>query len=232
MMDSNFKKLRTVRSFVRRQGRLTQGQQLALDSGWQQFALKEDMEKLNLNAVFNREGFKGLEIGFGDGEALIDTILTHPDQDWIGIEVHRPGVGHLIMAAQTAEVSNVRVANRDALEVLHHQIADDSLDEVRLFFPDPWHKTRHHKRRIVQADFVAEIHRVLKMGGIFHMATDWQAYASHMQSVMAQTTGFEEEKMYLGQSHTPPVRKNTKFERRGRNLGHKTWDLLYKKTSV
>jgi tRNA (guanine-N7-)-methyltransferase len=220
---------RTIKSYVLRQGRLTRGQQQALDMLWSDYGINYTAEALNLDQCFEQQAPVTLEIGFGNGESLLQQAEHHPENNYLGIEVHRPGVGHLIKRAHDAGLHNIRVINHDAVEVLQHQIADNSLDCVQLFFPDPWHKKRHHKRRIVHPAFVQMICTKLKTGGLFHLATDWENYAEHMMAVMEQAQGFDNTSgkgNYAGDTDRPP----TKFEHRGRKLGHGVWDLVYKKT--
>ena len=170
-----------------------------------------------------------VEIGFGNGASLAEMADVNPQQDYIGIEVHRPGVGNLLSQIEKLELTNLRVINDDAVDVLNQMIADASLDAVYLFFADPWHKTRHHKRRIVQKEFVHLLRNKLKVGGVFHMATDWEDYAKHMMRVMNESEYFENtagKDQYLPR---PDYRPLTKFEQRGQRLGHGVWDLIFKK---
>ena len=230
MSEENAEKYyRPVRSFVLRQGRLTPAQQKALDSHWQQYGIDFSDALLDFDTIFGRHAPITLEIGFGNGESLLEQAINHPERDFLGIEVHTPGVGHLIHGAQQAGISNLRVIRHDAVEVLNKQIPENTLDRVQLFFPDPWHKKRHHKRRILQDDFVELIRNHLKVGGHFHMATDWQNYAEHMLEVMDQHTGFFN---VAGEAHfvsAEGLRPQTKFERRGLRLGHGVWDMVYQK---
>ncbi len=218
---------RTIRSFVLRQGRLTKGQKYALEYLWPIYGIDKSEDLINFNQLFNRDAPITLEIGFGNGDSLADMAKAAPERDFIGIEVHRPGVGRLLHLIRKYELSNLRVINDDAVEVLKHRIPQHSLDRVQLFFPDPWHKKKHNKRRIVQTDFVKLIHSLLVKGGIFHLATDWESYAEHMADVMESSEGFES----LADSpfsEKPDYRPLTKFENRGLKLGHGVWDLLYK----
>lgn len=217
---------RRIRSFVRREGRLTPGQQRALDELWPQFGLSVDRD-LDLAAVFGRCAPVILEIGFGNGASLAEMAENEPETDFIGIEVHRPGVGHLLMELERRGLHNVRVFCHDAVEVLQQKIPDHSLDRVLLFFPDPWPKTKHHKRRILQPDFVSLLARKLKHGGRFHMATDWQPYAEHMLEVMEAAANFGNCSRQGQYSDRPAYRPVTKFEQRGQKLGHGVWDLVY-----
>ena len=222
------KALRTIRSFVRREGRLTPGQQRAINELWAQFALDEGDDLLDLNQLFNRKAPKVIEIGFGNGASLAEMAKSKPDTDFLGIEVHRPGVGQLLNLIDKNGLSNLRVACTDAVELLKHRIADNSLDRLQLFFPDPWHKKRHHKRRIIQPDFVKLLAKKIKIGGHLHMATDWQHYAEQMLTDFSDNTNFKNcaDDKYIPR---PDYRPLTKFEHRGQKLGHGIWDLLYKR---
>jgi len=220
---------RPIRSFVRREGRLTPGQQRALDRLWPRYGIDYDRAPLVLDTVFGRRAPRILEIGFGNGESLAEIAANQPEQDFIGIEVHRPGVGHLLRELEARDLDNVRVISHDAVEVMKHQIPDDALDGVYLFFPDPWPKKRHHKRRIVQPEFVQLVRRKLKLGGVFHLATDWEDYAGHMLEVMRAAEGFANTAADVGYSPRPPYRPVTKFEQRGQRLGHGVWDLLFER---
>ncbi len=219
---------RRIRSFVRREGRLTTGQQRALDALWPRYGIDSEA-RLDLDRVFGRSAPRTLEIGFGNGTSLAQMAQAAPDRDFIGIEVHRPGVGHLLQEIEAQELHNVRVLCRDAVAVLEQQIEDTSLDRVQLFFPDPWPKKKHHKRRILQKPFIALLARKLKPGGIFHMATDWEHYAEQMLTEMEQAPQFRN---CAGPGHyspKPEERPTTKFERRGQRLGHGVWDLLFER---
>lgn len=220
-------KHRLIRSFVRREGRLTQGQQRALDELWPIFGIDSGDSVLDLNTVFgNGTRPKVLEIGFGNGDSLAKMAEANPQNDYLGIEVHRPGVGNLLRLIHEQGLDNIRLLNDDAVEILKQRIPATSLDRVQLFFPDPWHKRRHHKRRIVQADFVALIARKLKPGGVFHLATDWENYALHMAQVMKNAPDFENIANAGDFVPRPDYRPLTKFEQRGQRLGHGIWDLM------
>ena len=220
---------RPIRSFVRRQGRMTDSQERALDELWPKYGLDPAAEMLDLDTLFGRQAPRILEIGFGMGDALAEMAQAHPDTDYLGIEVHRPGVGRLLDRLERQGTNNVRVFCHDAVEILKQQIPDASLDRVLLFFPDPWHKKRHNKRRIVRPDFVQLIQRKLKPGGVFHMATDWQDYAEWMMEIMAGAEGFANQAGPGQYSEKPDYRPETKFERRGLRLGHGIWDLLFQR---
>ncbi len=220
---------RRIRSFVRREGRLTKGQQRALEELWPRFGVEFTPQCLDLDALFGRTAPRILEIGFGNGGALAELAQQHPENDYFGIEVHRPGVGNLLIQVEKHHLTNVRVSQHDAVEVLEQQIPDHSLDALYLFFPDPWHKKKHHKRRIVQPAFIEMVQARLKPGGILHMATDWEDYADHMLDVMQQAPGFENTAGEGKFSPRPDYRPLTKFEQRGQKLGHGVWDLIYRK---
>ena len=221
--------IRTIHSFVKREGRLTTGQQLALDTQWPEFGVDYSAVPLNFSALFNRDAEVILEIGFGNGDSLWQMAQAQPEKNYFGIEVHRPGVGHLLRLVEQSECKNIRVSNRDAIDVLEHQIADNSIDRLQLFFPDPWHKKKHNKRRIVQDKFIKQVARILKPGGVFHLATDWEHYAKHMLRTLNSSDLFNN----LSNDDTfvpkPEERPTTKFEKRGHRLGHGVWDLLFQK---
>ena len=219
---------RKIRSFVRREGRITAGQQRALQDLWPSYGLAAD-EPLDLAAIFGRSAPRTLEIGFGNGDALATMAGQQPDTDFIGIEVHRPGVGRLLQQLDEHELTNVRVMRDDAVQILNTCFPDNSLDRLLLFFPDPWHKKRHHKRRIVQPAFIELLARKIKPGGYLHMATDWENYARHMLEVMGQSPAFRNCAGSGNYSPRPDYRPVTKFEQRGLRLGHGVWDLVFKR---
>lgn len=225
------KYLRRIRSFVLREGRLTKGQQRSLDLFWPTMGLEYQTTPYDMQAVFGREADLVLEIGFGMGKSLVQMAKAAPEKDFIGIEVHKPGVGACLGEAETEGVKNLRVFEHDAIEILNDSIADNSLSTVQLFFPDPWHKKRHHKRRIVQAEFAQLLRRKLKIGGVFHMATDWENYAEHMLEVMKVAEGYSNLSQTNDYVPRPEHRPLTKFENRGVNLGHGVWDLMFRKES-
>ncbi|MGB1058487.1 MAG: tRNA (guanosine(46)-N7)-methyltransferase TrmB [Ketobacter sp.] len=231
MMNEMDQPQRRLRSFVRRQGRMTEGQSRAMETLWQDYGLDLRQGLLNSTELFGNDGPVILEIGFGDGVSLLQMAQAAADSNFIGIEVHRPGVGKLINDAHHAGVTNIRVFCEDAIDVLQQCIADNSLDGVQLFFPDPWHKKRHNKRRIVQAEFAQLVRTKLKVGGYFHMATDWEPYAEHMLAVMSAADGYENQAGAGQYSPKPDYRPVTKFERRGERLGHGVWDLVFIKSS-
>lgn len=223
--------VRKVQSFVKREGRLTKGQALSIEKFWPEFGLDFQPETYNLSEVFGREAPVVLEIGFGMGKSLIEMAGAEPDKDFIGIEVHTPGVGACLAAIDEQKLSNVRLCEYDAVEILKTSIADESLSRVQLYFPDPWHKKRHHKRRIVQPEFVQLLRRKLKTGGIFHMATDWENYAEHMLEVMSVQEGYKNTSNSNDYVPRPDFRPLTKFEQRGHRLGHGVWDLIFTKVN-
>lgn len=227
--DENGRPLRRIRSFVRRQGRLTKGQQHALDNYWPVMGVEFSEQPLDLPALFGREAPTTLEIGFGMGASLVAMALARPEQNFLGIEVHSPGVGACLASAQEAGIGNLRVMCHDAVEVLHKMIPDNSLTMVQLFFPDPWHKARHKKRRIVQPPFAGFIKSKLKPGGVFHMATDWEPYAQHMLEVMSSIDGYTNLSKNNDYVPRPESRPVTKFEQRGHRLGHDVWDLMFER---
>ena len=218
---------RQVRSFVLRQGRLTQGQERALDEQWPRFGLDYTGQERDFDAAFGRAAPLVMEIGFGNGEQLLFAAGNEPGKNLVGLEVHAPGVGRLLQGAAELGVDNLKAYCHDAVEVLHHEVADASVDEVRIYFPDPWHKKRHHKRRLVQPVFVALLVRKLKPGGLLHLATDWEDYARQMLEVCDAEPRLRNRAGPGGTVERPQWRRQTHFETRGLKLGHGVWDLLY-----
>jgi tRNA (guanine-N7-)-methyltransferase len=225
------KYIRKVRSFVKREGRLTKGQAAAIEKCWPSMGLEHSQGLLDFSQVFGNDNDVVLEIGFGMGKSLVEMAKNAPNLNFIGIEVHRPGVGACLMEADEAGLTNLRVFEHDAVEVLADCIADGSLITMQLFFPDPWHKKRHHKRRIVQPEFVESLRQKLKIGGVFHMATDWENYAEHMLEVMTAAPGYENISETQDYVPRPDNRPLTKFEQRGHRLGHGVWDLMFKRSN-
>jgi len=215
-----------IRSFIRRQGRLTPGQQLALDNYWDKYCLDPKAD-YDFAAVFGRNAPLFIEIGFGNGESLASMAAANPDKDYIGIEVHRPGVGHLLLLLNQQSLTNVRIYCHDAIEIMEHKIADNSLSGVHLFFPDPWPKKKHHKRRIVRPDFIDLLIRKLKPEGYFHAATDWENYAEAMLAVLSESSALRNASPSNDYCQCPEYRPLTKFEQRGIRLGHGVWDLIF-----
>lgn len=220
---------KSIRSYVIRAGRMTEGQSRAFERFWPDYGLSLEDGTLNYTAAFGRDAPRVLEIGFGMGDSLLQMAQQEPGKDFIGIEVHPPGVGALVNNAGKAEVRNLRVYLADAVDVLNECIAAGSLRRVQVYFPDPWHKKKHHKRRIIQPPLVALLSSRLAPGGLLHLATDWQAYAEHMSEVLAGEPLLEncaEQSEFVTRPDFRPV---TKFERRGERLGHGVWDLLYRR---
>lgn len=218
-------RLRTVRSFVVRAGRMTTGQQKAMDELWPRFGLAFDTQPLDLELLFGRRAPRVLEIGFGNGDHLARLAVSRPEADFIGIEVHPPGVGHLLHLVSQHSLANVRVSCHDAIEVLTEQLPPSSLDEVLLLFPDPWHKKRHNKRRIVQDAFLELVASRLKVGGVLRMATDWLPYAEHMLECLQRSRQFANLSPTGDWMARDAQRAPTRFERRGERLGHEVRDL-------
>jgi tRNA (guanine-N7-)-methyltransferase len=217
---------RRIRSYVLRQGRLTKGQEKALVDYWPKFGIDYTPKVLDLNDTFSRhESLKILEIGFGMGETTAKIAQSMPERDFLGVEVHTPGVGGLLKLIGEQSLSNVRIIQHDVVDVLNNMVADMSLDGVHIFFPDPWHKKRHHKRRLIQAEFVRLLCSKLKLGGYLHVATDWQEYADWVLDILkAEPLLTNSVKDYAPK---PAYRPLTKFESRGIRLGHGVWDLIF-----
>jgi tRNA (guanine-N7-)-methyltransferase len=217
---------RRIRSYVLRQGRLTKGQEKALVELWPTFGIDYSPQALDLPKTFGRqESLKILEIGFGMGETTATIAQSMPERDFLGVEVHTPGVGGLLKLIGEKSLSNVRIIQHDVVDVLSHMIADASLDGVHIFFPDPWHKKRHHKRRLIQAEFVKLLCSKLKSGAYLHVATDWQEYAEWVLEIL------KIEPLLANSANDyapkPAYRPLTKFENRGIKLGHGVWDLIF-----
>ncbi len=223
------KAYRPIRSFVRRERHLTPAQERALQELWMQYGVDHPKTMADFPAIFGRVAPMIVEIGFGNGVALAAMAAAQPEKNYLGIEVHRPGIGYLLRRLQANGLSNVRVLQADAKEAFETWIPDQSLSAVNVFFPDPWPKKRHHKRRLVQADFATSVMRKLKPGGHLHLATDWREYADHMRIALAATPGMvnvtEEEGFFC---HIR-ARPKTKYEQRGQRLGHEVWDLIFQR---
>ena len=220
---------RPIRSYVLRTGRMTPGQQRAFEQNWERWGLEYGDGTLDFDATFGRTGPRVLEIGFGMGQSLVTMAAAASASNFVGIEVHRPGVGSLLRGMAEQGVNNIRVYCHDAVEVLRDCIPPDSLDTVQVFFPDPWHKKKHNKRRLIQAPLVARLATRLKADGILHLATDWEHYAEQMMAVLSADTSLVNE---CGQGQfapRPEHRPLTKFERRGERLGHGVWDLVFRR---
>lgn len=222
-------KKRTIRSFVLRGGRITPAQKRAFERLWPVYGIEFEPVVIDLDAVFGRRAPRVLDIGFGDGDALVEAAAANPHIDYLGVEVHAPGIGHCLLRAEARELRNLRLIRHDAIEVLQLAIADETLDRVNIYFPDPWPKKRHHKRRMLQADFLALAASRLKRGGSLHIATDWANYAEHIDEIVADcpTLTLAERREHDGDQ--PLDRPQTKFERRGLKLGHRIfeWRLLH-----
>lgn len=219
---------RRIRSYVLRGGRITVAQERALATLWPRFGLELTGATLDLDAAFGRRAARTLEIGFGTGEVLARLAAAHPEIDHLGIEVHRAGVGRLLLDAERLELKNLRVVCHDAVEVLAAMPAE-SFDLILVFFPDPWHKKRHHKRRLIAERFVERLADVLRPGGILRLATDWQDYAEQMRRVCDACARLQSLAEAGGYVARPDFRPPTRFERRGERLGHSVWDLAYRK---
>ncbi|MTI15308.1 tRNA (guanosine(46)-N7)-methyltransferase TrmB [Sansalvadorimonas verongulae] len=220
---------RKIKSFVLRAGRMTTGQQKGWDVIFPKQGLKLEDGLLNLDGVFGRKAPLVLEIGFGMGLSLVEMAGNEQDKNFIGIEVHRPGVGSLMNEADKAGLRNLRAYCDDAVEVLAKCIPNSSIDRLQVYFPDPWHKKRHNKRRLIQPGFVASLLPKLKTGGVLHLATDWENYAEQMMEVMNAAEGWRNQAGENNYSPRPDYRPITKFEKRGERLGHGVWDLLFEK---
>ena len=221
-------KKKSIRSFVIRAGRMTDGQRKAFEDHWQHYGLSLFNGEADWSSAFGRQAPVVLEIGFGMGDSLLDMAIAEPDKNFVGVEVHPPGVGRLINTAGERGVNNLKVYMADAMDVLEDCVADASLSRIQIYFPDPWHKKKHHKRRIVQPEFVERLRQKLMIGGILHLATDWENYAEHMLEVMQVAEGFSNMSAQ-GYSERPDFRPVTKFERRGERLGHGVWDILFRR---
>jgi tRNA (guanine-N7-)-methyltransferase len=220
---------REVRSFVLRAGRVTNAQQACMDSHWPLWGLTLEHGLLDFAEVFGNSNPVVLEVGFGMGKSLVEQAQQNPDMNFVGIEVHTPGIGACLKSAIEAGVENIRIFHEDAIKVFRQCIPNQSIARMQLFFPDPWHKKKHHKRRIVQPEFAKMLHEKLVLGGVFHMATDWENYADHMRDIMNAAPGYKNLSADQTFVEKPDFRPNTKFEARGERLGHGVWDLIFEK---
>jgi tRNA (guanine-N7-)-methyltransferase len=220
---------RPIRSYVLRQGRVTEAQQRAFDSLWPRYGLTLDERPLDLNKLFGNSNPVTLEIGFGNGESLAEMARQAPQQNFLGVEVHTPGVGHLMIKLDEYHCRNVRILQTDAMELLRHHLPAACLSRVQLYFPDPWPKKRHHKRRIVNQEFTDLLSQTLAPGGVLHMATDWENYAESMLELLSAHPAFINQAGEGNFSPRPESRPLTKFEQRGQRLGHGVWDLLFER---
>lgn len=221
---------RAIRSFVIRGGRLTSSQENALATQWPHFGLDAEAGVIDPAKIFGRLAPLVMEIGFGMGDSLLTMAGANPERDFIGVEVHKPGVGRLLHEIAEKQLGNLRIYRHDAKEILRDCIADDTLQCIQIFFPDPWHKKRHNKRRLVQSEFIEQLRPKLKIGGTVHMATDWEPYAEHMMEVMSAASGFRNA-AGAGQYSLANERPLTKFEKRGQRLGHVVNDLIFVRES-
>ncbi|MEK9648200.1 MAG: tRNA (guanosine(46)-N7)-methyltransferase TrmB [Gammaproteobacteria bacterium] len=219
---------RPIRSFVVRGGRLTPSQQEAIDRLWPRYGLESDQGLIDRQAMFGRVAELVFEIGFGMGDSLVSMAAQHPERDYIGIDVHPPGIGTILRGIHAKGLENLRVMQGDAMDMLDKCFVDYELDRIQIYFPDPWHKKRHHKRRMVQPPFVADLAGKMRQGAILHLATDWENYAEQMMEVMTASSQFRNV-AGEGQFAREHERAETKFERRGRRLGHGVWDLVFEK---
>ena len=218
---------RHIRSFVLRQGRVSPGQQRACDTLLPRFGIPYTAQPLDLDPVFGRSAPRILEIGFGMGDSTASIALAHPENDYLALEVHTPGVGNLLKLIDTHHISNLRIIQHDAVEVVRDMLGEAMLDGVQIFFPDPWHKARHNKRRLIQAPFVALLAEKLKPGGYIHVATDWEDYAKQVLQVLSADVLLKN--TAADYAPRPAYRPLTKFEQRGLRLGHGVWDLLFRR---
>ncbi|WMY92681.1 tRNA (guanosine(46)-N7)-methyltransferase TrmB [Snodgrassella communis] len=227
LVESNEHHTRSIRSFVLRQGHMTAAQQRAIDTQWAQYGIDYHKNIVDLNTIFNRNAPKILEIGFGMGVASAAIAQNLPAYDFLAIDVHGPGVGNLLKLIQEQNIQNIKVMRHDAVEVVNHMLSNNSLHGIHIFFPDPWHKKRHHKRRLIQIPFIKQLLPKLQKNGYIHLATDWQEYAEQMLEVL---TSFSElQNTATDFAPTPAYRPETKFEARGKRLGHNVWDLVFVK---
>ncbi len=206
---------------------MTPSQERALKDLWPRFGIEYDARLLDLEATFSRKARRVLEIGFGNGDTLVLAAADSPEVDFLGLEVHEPGVGHCFLKADESGITNLRVIIHDAVEVLENQVADGVLDRINLYFPDPWPKKRHHKRRIVAAPFLTLAARKLRRGGALHIATDWANYAEHIDEAMSACVDFDLGERREHEGDQPLARYTTKFESRGLRKGHRIWDWKF-----
>ncbi|MEI6745628.1 MAG: tRNA (guanosine(46)-N7)-methyltransferase TrmB [Methylococcaceae bacterium] len=217
-----------IKSFVQRKGRITHGQKFALENHAQHYCLDPKIE-INFAEVFGNDTPIIVEIGFGNGDSLAKTAAENPDKNYLGIEVHRPGVGHLLVLIEEMQLTNIRIYCHDAIEILEQRVPNESLAGLHLFFPDPWHKKKHFKRRIVRDSFVELLARKIMPNGYFHAATDWENYAEWMLEILNRASNFENLSPTQTYCERPEYRPLTKFEQRGIRLGHGVWDVMFKR---
>ena len=227
---SNEKPLRKIQSFVRRSGRLSKAQAIGLNELWDDYGINPNGKLLNFNKLFLSPNNVTLEVGFGNGDSLLEMAIQNPNLNFLGVEVYEAGVGRLVNEASKKGINNLRVIKEDAIEVLENNIPDGSISNFQLFFPDPWHKKRHHKRRIVQKSFLDLLSRKLIGDGMVHVATDWEEYAEHIMETLESHPHFKNRAGDHMYSERPQYRPLTKFENRGQKLGHGVWDIIFTKT--
>ncbi|MBY0577354.1 MAG: tRNA (guanosine(46)-N7)-methyltransferase TrmB [Gallionellaceae bacterium] len=230
MTDNAELKNRHIRSFVLRQGRVSPAQQRAVETLLPRFGIPYTAQPLDLDQAFGRTAPKILEIGFGMGDSTATIAQAHPENDYLALEVHTPGVGNLLKLIDAQQIANLRIMQHDAVEVLRDMVPDNALDGVHIFFPDPWHKARHNKRRLIQTPFIAQLVRKIKPGGYIHVATDWQDYAEQVLAVLSAEPLLEN--TAADYAPRPDYRPLTKFEQRGLRLGHGVWDLVLRRTGA
>ena len=221
------KYLRKIQSFVRRSGRISKAQSIGLNELWHDYGVDLNEKKLDFNKLFLSKNNVTLEVGFGNGDSLLEMAIDQPNQNFLGVEVYEAGIGRLINEANKNKLSNLKIIKDDAVEVLTNNILDNSISHFQLFFPDPWHKKKHHKRRIVQISFLDLLSKKLKKDGVVHIATDWENYAEHIMELLESHSHFKNcagDHMY---SLRPKNRPLTKFENRGQKLGHGVWDIIF-----
>ena len=225
MTDTTDLSKRHIRSYVLRQGRVSVAQQRAIDNLQPRFGIPYSSQQLNFRHVFGRSAPVILEIGFGMGDSTATIAQAHPENDYLALEVHTPGVGNLLKVIDAEQIKNIRIMQHDAVEVLRDMLSDNALDGVHIFFPDPWHKARHNKRRLIQSPFIAQLVQKLKPGGYIHVATDWQDYAEQVLAVLRAEPLLQN--TAPDYAPRPEYRPLTKFEQRGLKLGHGVWDLIF-----
>ena len=221
------KPLRKIQSFVRRSGRLSKAQSTGLNELWPTYGVNLDNKTINLDELFNKPQSVTLEVGFGNGDSLLEMALQQPQNNFLGIEVYEAGIGRLINEANKKQISNLKIIKGDAVEILENNIEDDSISCLQLFFPDPWHKKKHHKRRIIQTSFLDTLKNKLINGGIVHVVTDWEDYAEHIMETMENHPDFKNTAGDHIYSARPKHRPLTKFENRGQKLGYGVWDIIF-----
>ena len=219
--------LRKIKSFVKRSGRLSKAQAIGLNELWNDYGINITKKPLDFDELFSNNNYITLEVGFGNGDSLLEMAIQQPNLNFLGIEVYEAGVGRLINEASKNKLTNLKIIKEDAVEVLNNNIPDDSISHFQLFFPDPWHKKRHHKRRIVQTSFLDLLTKKLKNNGIVHIATDWENYAEHIMETLESHSHFKNCVGDHRYSKRPEQRPLTKFENRGQKLGHGVWDIIF-----